>query len=348
MNRSLLERLSNSKLFLSPTELTMDTFDELEVLRLLPMVISFMKANALSSLEQDAFEHIYGSIWELVVEESHRYRGQPRNAILTALLASPEIRQTSNPKTNDPQHNSIPPPATYASREAPSQRVLHMAATIVQKYYQRQTKHTSASKRKATQARRNEPRLRSADVRTKQLSSDSIRVTIELPRYKRAIAKPKQSPTKQKAKEEVHEEEDEEEDPEMEAKILAAIQAQIGNPSLEEEDDEEDDDTAALGEDSSEYLDDEPDYMGVLGDDDDDDDVDDDDTEEYEEDDDGHLVNGLLRTSMQDFENPSFNELLLLAARHRAAQQRRQKQQQHHLAHRMKPSATLHSSYEDY
>uniref|UniRef100_A0A182S9Z5 Uncharacterized protein n=1 Tax=Anopheles maculatus TaxID=74869 RepID=A0A182S9Z5_9DIPT len=161
---------------------------------MLPMIVTYMKSDALSSMEQDAFEHIYGSIWELVVEESQRHRGQPRNAILTALLASPELRQTppENPTklNNDITHNAIPKEfktkaQTSVSHEGPAQRVLHTAAAIVQKYYQRQAKHKINSKRKTPPSRRTQ-RLRSANVHTKQLSADSIRVTIELPRYKPA------------------------------------------------------------------------------------------------------------------------------------------------------------------
>ncbi|XP_058055124.1 uncharacterized protein LOC131206552 [Anopheles bellator] len=285
--------------------------DGLQMLQLLPSVIRALKQDSLAEDERAAFQQVYGSLWELALEEAGRPRGQPRNAILKALFASPEIRY-GRPDIraelgNDIGHNSVaqvyhPEGGSKAividdpvRRPAdPSQRVLRMAAAIVQKYYLKRSK--LASTKQPVPAQRRKPR-------NAQPTLEAIRVTIEMPRYKRSVVTKPLEPVS--------------EDGEMEAKIWAAIKAQIGNPSGEDDDGEDEHDDG----DSAEYLDDETDYRGVLGDDDDDDDEVEE-ADEVEEDIDANL----LTASRHNFENPSFNELLMLAARHRAIRKQRQQQ----------------------
>ncbi|ETN67695.1 hypothetical protein AND_000415 [Anopheles darlingi] len=295
-----------------------ESFNELEILKLLPSVIKMLRKQMLSEEERDAFQQIYGSLWDLVVEESKRHRGQPRNAILKALLASSEIRNAhQNLRSNLNKgvgSNSISKVFKSADKTDttavvtddqtdPSQRVLRKAAVIVQNYYL----HNSNTARRLQKSRH-------TITSSNKLPVDAIRVTIELPRYKRAAVPAKQPNDLHNHRLPVmtNSLSDESVDEEMEAKILAAIQAQIGNPSLEELDDDDE-----YLEDDDDYSDDEPEYRGILGDDGDDDDGDD-------EDEDEDIDANLMTASAHDFENPSFNELLMLAARHRSRQRQRQ------------------------
>lgn len=141
----LEKRTPQSKLsFSSPV------LDELEVLQLIPVTIKQLRQDKLLAEEREALEKIFGNIWELITEDIRREKHEPRNEILSVLLNSREIRlgkqEIRHLLDNDIQGNSIqlvfnrgktkPIQLSHDITVGPPQRLLHMAAAVIQKAYQ--------------------------------------------------------------------------------------------------------------------------------------------------------------------------------------------------------------------
>ncbi|XP_062559180.1 uncharacterized protein LOC134223978 [Armigeres subalbatus] len=305
-------------------------FDELEVLQLIPVTIKQLRQHELSIQELLALQKVFGSFWDLIEEDAHRKRSEPRSELLSDLLSSREVRfgkqEIREHLKNDVKGNSVQMVYnTDASRTikfaddsstSPSQRILRMIAAICQQVY------------------KNRPAQKSRNKRSDSINLENVKVTIKVPRSKRSLhlsgLPSKKAPGLSK-------EEQRRVDEANEAAIMEALMAQIGNNGVDH--DEEDDD----------YYEDDEDYLSEhtksnestvteqAGS------VEEDKTErdsnsnnqlegrspdyaydEGEPDDDYSMTDFKPRFSVGDFENASVNELIMLAMRHKARKQSEQ------------------------
>lgn len=305
------------------------------MLQLIPVTIKQLRQHKLSNEELIALKKIFGSFWDLIEEDAHRKRSEPRNDLLSDLLSSREIRfgkqEIRDHLKNDIKGNSVQ--MVYNPDDSgtikfsddpstePSQRILRMIAAICQQVYKER------------------PAQRTRNKRSDSINLENVKVTIRVPRTKRSLHSAGMAIKK------VHgltAEEQKRVDEANEAAIMAALLAQIGNNGLglsHEDDDEEDDD---------DYYEDDEDYLlehtesneavteQVKN------------TEEegterlsgssnalegrsldyaYDEsgaDDDYYLHDFKPRYNPGDFENASVNELIMLAMRHHARKQSEQ------------------------
>ncbi|KAL1401217.1 hypothetical protein pipiens_006788 [Culex pipiens pipiens] len=284
-------------------------FDELELLQLIPATIKQLRHDLLSAEER---------------------RSEPRDAVLSVLLNSREVRlgkKDINQKfQNDIEGNSVQ--KVYKPADAktvqlsddltvePSQRILRMVAAIVQKAY------------KDLAARRPAPTPTPKKIRSKRSNSinlENVKVTIHMPRVKRSPSIPLKSTIGLSAEEKRRVEEA------NEAAIMEAVLAQIGGNSLDEDEDYEEEDyeeeeEPELKKSSSDKV-----VLPKLGEIEEDEDDDEEDAgddlhgamPDYAYDDiagsDDYFMEEYkpARFSGGDFENPSVNELIMLAAKHR-------------------------------
>lgn len=307
----------------------MRNFDELELLQLIPATIKQLRHDLLSAEERRSLHNIFGEMWTLMVEDSRRKRSEPRDAVLSVLLNSREVRlgkKDINQKfQNDIEGNSVQ--KVYKPADAktvqlsddltvePSQRILRMVAAIVQKAY------------KDLAARRPAPTPTPKKIRSKRSNSinlENVKVTIHMPRVKRSPSIPLKSTIGLSAEEKRRVEEA------NEAAIMEAVLAQIGGNSLDEDEDYEEEDYEEEEEPESKKSSTDHVTLPKLGeieeDEDDEEDAGDDlhgAMPDYAYDDiagsDDYLMEEYkpARFSGGDFENPSVNELIMLAAKHR-------------------------------
>ncbi|XP_055592849.1 uncharacterized protein B0303.4-like [Uranotaenia lowii] len=235
------------------------SFDELEVIRLIPVTIKQLRQGLLSSEERLALEKIFGNLWEMISDDANRRKFEPRNSLLETLLGSQEVRlgkqDIRKQLSNDLDGNSIQKvfkpedtrsiQVTDDTTVEPSQRIIRMVAAIIRKRYRESLqphKRTSSSHRAK---------------RSSHINLQNVKVTIHVPRAKRSIF-PAISMHGLTAEEKRRVEEA------NEAAIMAAVMAQIGNGLDEDEDEEDDDDDNenAVGndaEDDEDYYEDDDD-----------------------------------------------------------------------------------------
>lgn len=303
-------------------------FDELEVLQLVPVTIKQLRQHKLSSDELVALQKIFGSFWDLIEEDAHRKRSEPRSDLLSDLLSSREIRfgqqEIRNHLKNDIKGNSVQmvynPDSSRTielSDDAgmePSQRLLRMVAAICRQVY------------------RERPAQKTRNKRSESIKLENVKVTIKVPRTKRSLfsgAAIKKTAGLTSAEERRIDEANE-------AAVMAAVLAQIGNNGL----DDYDDNSSGVEDDDDDYYEDDDDYLlehestgAVKAGDEEVDNVDGRASGEsnglggrspdyaYDEsgvEDDYFVTDFKPRFSPGDFENPSINELIMLAARHHA------------------------------
>ncbi|XP_065084049.1 uncharacterized protein LOC135706362 [Ochlerotatus camptorhynchus] len=313
------------------SSINVQNFDELEVLQLVPVTIKQLRQHKLSSDELVALQKIFGSFWDLIEEDAHRKRSEPRSDLLSDLLSSREIRfgkqEIRNHLKNDLKGNSVqmvynPDNSrtikfSHEPGMEPSQRLLRMVAAICQQVY------------------RERPAQKTRNKRSDSIKLENVEVTIKVPRAKRSLY----SGVAIKRTAGLTSAEERHIDDANEAAIMEAVLAQIGNNGLDDDDDDADDNSSGV-EDDDDYYEDDDDYLveheptetvkasgekvenvdgwasgennGLEGHSPD---------YAYDEsgvDDDYFMTDFKPRFSPGDFENPSINELIMLAARHHA------------------------------
>jgi hypothetical protein len=142
-------------------------FDELEIIQLVPVIISQLREDNVSKDEQVALEKIFGALWPLLVAESKRVEGEEMNPLLKTIIQSEEVRLAKRDITqqigNDIYKNSIrrvyrgddekaakPYIALDDDRKllSPSERLLNMVAAIVHKANKSEAKQKRKFQRK--------------------------------------------------------------------------------------------------------------------------------------------------------------------------------------------------------
>lgn len=130
-------------------------FDELEVIRLIPVIIEQLRLGRVTAGETSALEKVFGNLWPLMVSEGERDVGglEPMNPLLRTVLNSEEVRLAKRDIAaqigNDIYKNSLrrvyrgetesKSPKPYISLDddrkllSPSERLLNMVAAIVHK-----------------------------------------------------------------------------------------------------------------------------------------------------------------------------------------------------------------------
>ncbi|XP_055535720.1 uncharacterized protein LOC129724664 [Wyeomyia smithii] len=311
------QRLRNQGFYNRPINDNLSAgFDELETLQLIPVTIRQLRQSLLSSEERLALRNIFGSIWDMMVDESHRKKSEPRNPVLSILLNSREIRQGKQEIRaqfdSDTQGNSIqkvfktqkfrPIKLTDDSGVEPSQRLLRMVAAIIQKSYKESNRQKDSIK------------------------LNNAKVTVRLPRNKRSIISVISAKSEEEQRRLVKAEANE-------AAVMKTILGDNGDDSRPDDDDDyyADDDypehateevsgnasNVDAAEDTANDLQaaasDKPPKSEEA-------------TQDYAYDEGEDVVDYFMdqfkpRSSPGNFEDPSFNELIMLAARHRARKQ---------------------------
>lgn len=86
------------------------TFNELDVLELIPTIVRKLKQNAFDESKKAILKAIYGVLWQLIAEEAHRPASDPINPVLKELLYAQEIqlhRRQGRHYDNDIENNSV-------------------------------------------------------------------------------------------------------------------------------------------------------------------------------------------------------------------------------------------------
>lgn len=121
-------------------------FNELEIIQLIPLIIDQIKLNRISKPEYQILRHVFGSLFHLIVEESHRRSNEPMNPVLKSLLSAQKYRVQRF--TNDIHKNTMDTImqkydiddndkiamklAMHINRKlSPSQRILTAAALLI-------------------------------------------------------------------------------------------------------------------------------------------------------------------------------------------------------------------------
>lgn len=129
-----------------------DSFDELEVIQLIPVIIKQLREDRVTLSERDTLESIFGNLWPLMVAEAARNENEGEmNPLLRTIFNSEEVRLAKRDITtqigNDIYKNSIRrvyrgddvSTSPYISLDSdrkllsPSERLLNMVAAIVHK-----------------------------------------------------------------------------------------------------------------------------------------------------------------------------------------------------------------------
>lgn len=121
-------------------------FNELEIIQLIPLIIDQIKLNRITKPEYQILRHVFGSLFHLIVEESHRRTNEPMNPVLQSLLSAQKYRV--HRFTNDIHKNTMDTImekydiddndkiamklAMHINRKlSPSQRILTAAALLI-------------------------------------------------------------------------------------------------------------------------------------------------------------------------------------------------------------------------
>lgn len=122
-----------------PIQPKSNEFNELEILQLVPVIIQQLKLGHVTEMEENTLSIIFGSLWEIIKEESLRSEDAEMNPVLAALLQSREIRLAKREiNFQKITRNAVNLPSLPVADKfdvSPAQRILQKAAALIQRYY---------------------------------------------------------------------------------------------------------------------------------------------------------------------------------------------------------------------